>query len=160
MEERNSPSILTTYIVLLLLVNNTHHHPTVRLLVLPFTWLAFKNLAFKLMWFTFILDILYFIFSYCLKKIIIGHICYSKWNFVPSTPHTQNFVWIKTCPIIIVFKSIAIWKRLVIYYCTLGAPIFFVLTLMKNDLFLVNKLTLVLQENGFQNLKIWNYQWR
>ena len=33
------------------------------------------------------------------KKIIIGHICYSKQNLF--TPHpTHNFVWIKTCPII------------------------------------------------------------
>ena len=36
-------------------------------------------------------------------------------RFVPSPPHTQNLVWIKTCPIIIVLTSIAIWKRLVIY---------------------------------------------
>ena len=47
------------------------------------------------------------------RKITIGHICY--WviqNIIlfPSTPHTQNFIWIK-----IVFTSIAIWKRLVIY---------------------------------------------
>ena len=47
-----------------------------------------------------------------LKKIIIGHICYSKQNVVPSPPHTQNLFWIKTCPI---FMLIAIGKRLVIY---------------------------------------------
>ena len=54
--------------------------------------------------------------NYNVKKIIIGNICYSKQNFVPSPSHTQNLVWIKTCPVIIVFTSIAIWKRLVIYY--------------------------------------------
>ena len=42
------------------------------------------------------------------KKEIIGHICYSKQNCVPSTSHKQNFVYIKICPIIIVFTSIAI----------------------------------------------------
>ena len=36
--------------------------------------------------------------------------------FVPSLPHTQNYAWINTCPIIIVFTSIAIWKRLLIHY--------------------------------------------
>ena len=51
-----------------------------------------------------------------LKKIIIVHIYYSKQKIVPSTSHTQNIVWIKACPIIIVFKSIAILKWLVIYY--------------------------------------------
>ena len=30
--------------------------------------------------------------------------------------HRQKLVWIKICPIIFVFTSIAIWKRLVIYY--------------------------------------------
>jgi hypothetical protein len=32
--------------------------------------------------------------NFNIKKIIIGHICYSNQNFLPST---QNFVWIKIC---------------------------------------------------------------
>ena len=30
--------------------------------------------------------------NFNVKKIIIGHICYSKQNFVPSPHHTQNLV--------------------------------------------------------------------
>ena len=51
--------------------------------------------------------------NYNVKKIIINFICYSKQYFVP-TPHTK-FCLNKKCPFIIVFTSIAIWKRLVIY---------------------------------------------
>ena len=45
--------------------------------------------------------------NFNLKKITIGHICYSK----------QNFVLTKTWTILIVFTSIGISKWLVIYYC-------------------------------------------
>ena len=61
--------------------------------------------------------------NYNVKKIIICHTCYSKQNFVPY-PY-KNYIWIiKTCPIIIVFSSIAIWNQLVIYYSSWSTDFF------------------------------------
>ena len=57
------------------------------------------------------------------KKIMIEHIHYLKHIFIPSTPHTQNFVCVKICSIIIIFTSITIWKRLVLYYSYSFSPI-------------------------------------
>ena len=48
--------------------------------------------------------------------LIIAHICYSKPNFVPSPPHTQNFVWIKTCPIISFSRQLLYESDLYIIY--------------------------------------------
>ena len=71
--------------------------------------------------------------NFKVKKLMIGHICYWKYNSVPSSHHTQNFLE-KLCQIVIVFTSIATSKWLV-----RNALIHFYNYLFWFDIFLLKK---------------------